>query len=155
MLKNIFIKNIVLIEKLNIKLEKGLIIFSGETGAGKSIILTSISLAMGKRADLSLIRKGKDQASVVVEFEVSKNYPLLSKLKEDSLANDNQLLIRRTINKDGKSKAFINDNPVTVKYLQEIGSQVLEIHGQNEKVGLLDSSTHLKIMDNLCTQLDL
>ena len=147
MLKNIFIKNIVLIEKLNIKLEKGLIIFSGETGAGKSIILTSISLAIGKRADLSLIRKGEEEGSVVVEFEVSKNYPLLAKLKKDSLENDNQLLIRRTINKDGKSKAFINDNPVTVKYLQEIGNQVIEIHGQNEKVGLLDPSTHLRIMD--------
>ena len=155
MLKNIFIRNIVLIEKLDISLNSGLIVFSGETGAGKSIILTSLSLAIGKRGDQGLIRQGKNEGSVVVEFEIDNSHPVYSKLKDSNLLDSNELLIRRIISKDGKSKAFINDSPVTIGYLQQIGSYILEIHGQNEKIGLLDPSTHLRILDKFGQYIDL
>ena len=155
MLKNIFIRNIVLIEKLDISLNSGLIVFSGETGAGKSIILTSLSLAIGKRGDQGLIRQGKNEGSVVVEFEIDNSHPVYSKLKDSNLLDSNDLLIRRIISKDGKSKAFINDSPVTIGYLQQIGSYILEIHGQNEKIGLLDPSSHLRILDKFGQYIDL
>ena len=155
MLKNIFIRNIVLIEKLDISLNSGLIVFSGETGAGKSIILTSLSLAIGKRGDQGLIRQGKNEGSVVVEFEIDNSHPVYSKLKDSNLLDSNELLIRRIISKDGKSKAFINDSPVTIGYLQQIGSYILEIHGQNEKIGLLDPSSHLRILDKFGQYIDL
>ena len=147
MIRNIFIRNIVLIEKLSLQLDKGLIVFSGETGAGKSIILTSLSLALGRRSEQNLIRNTASEGSVSIEFEIKDNHPSYQKLIDTNLIEENTLILRRVINKSGKSKAFINDNPVTLSFLREIGSTLLEIHGQNEKIGLLDPSSHLAILD--------
>ena len=148
MIKFILIKNIVLIENLKINFDKGLSVFSGETGAGKSILLQCLSLATGRRADVSFLRKGTDEGSVTVEFNIKNNNLLIEKLNNlgISLENDN-LFLRRVLYKNGKSKAFISDTPVTVGLLQKIGSDLVEIHGQNEKIGLLDPGSHIKLLD--------
>ena len=148
MIRNIFIKNIVLIEKLTLDLESGLIIFSGETGAGKSIILTSLGLALGRRSEQNLIRSSAQEGSVSIEIEIRKDHPHYQELKNSNLIEDDVLILRRVINKTGKNKAFINDRPVTLSYLKEVGSKLVEIHGQNEKIGLLDPSSHIEILDD-------
>ena len=148
MIKFILIKNIVLIENLKINFDKGLSVFSGETGEGKSILLQCLSLATGRRADAGFLRKGTDEGSVTVEFNIKNNNLLIEKLNNlgISLENDN-LFLRRVLYKNGKSKAFISDTPVTVGLLQKIGSDLVEIHGQNEKIGLLDPGSHIKLLD--------
>ena len=148
MIKYIFIKNIVLIESLKIDFDEGFTVFSGETGAGKSVLLNCLSLATGRRSDVSLLRKGVNEGSVTVEFDIQDNSFLTENLIKHGLDGENsQIFLRRIIYKNGKSKAFINDNPVTVGLLQKIGSALIEIHGQNEKIGLLDPSSHMRLLD--------
>ncbi len=156
MINSIYIKNIVLIESLKIDFEDGLTVFSGETGAGKSVLLNCLSLATGRRSDVSFLRKGEKEGSVTVEFDIKNNNNLLKELDYLSIDSGNEnLLLRRVLYADGKSKAFINDNPVTVSLLQKIGSSLVEIHGQNEKIGLLDPNSHIKILDRYGNHLDL
>ncbi len=155
MIKNIFIKNIVLIEKLSLELDKGLIVFSGETGAGKSIILNSLSLALGRRSEQSLLRNSASQGIVSIEFEIREEHPSYERLKTSNLIEGESIILKRVLNKSGKSKAFINDCPVTINFLREIGSTLLEIHGQNEKIGLLDPSSHLTTLDKFGDYKDL
>ena len=147
MLKTLTIKNIVLIEDLQLTYNSGLSVFSGETGAGKSIILYSLGLAIGMRADFSLIRKQSNEGIVIAEFEITKDSAVYKKILDHGLGSEKFLILRRVLNKDGSSKAYINDNPVTVSFLREIGLNLVEIHGQNEKIGLLDPSSHIKILD--------
>ena len=148
MIKYIFIKNIVLIESLKIDFDEGLTVFSGETGAGKSVLLNCLSLATGRRSDVSFLRKGVNEGSVTVEFDVKNNGFLRDKLIKHGITSDNnEVLLRRILYKNGKSKAFINDSPVTVGLLQDIGSALIEIHGQNEKIGLLESGLHMRLLD--------
>ena len=147
MLKTLMINNIVLIESLKLEFNKGFTVFSGETGAGKSVILTSLVLASGIRADFSLIRKTALEASVTAEFIVDNEHLAYKKILSNSLENQNTIILRRTLSKEGISKAYINDTLVTVSYLQQVGSLLVEIHGQNEKIGLLDSASHIKILD--------
>ena len=156
MIKFILIKNIVLIETLKIDFENGLSVFSGETGAGKSILLQCLSLATGRRSEVSFLRKGSDEGSVTVEFNIENNELLIEKLNNlgISIENDN-ILLRRVLYKNGKSKAFINDSPVTVGLLKKIGSDLVEIHGQNEKIGLLDPGSHMKLLDKYGDHSDL
>ena len=147
MIKSILIKNIVLIEKLSLELEKGLLIFSGETGAGKSIILSSLGLALGRRSEPGLIRNSANEGSVSIEFDIKEDHPAYLKLKDLDLIEGETLILRRVLDNSGKSRAFINDRKVTLSFLRDIGSSLLEIHGQNEKIGLLDPSSHLAILD--------
>ena len=148
MIKHIFIKNIVLIETLKIDFDAGLTVFSGETGAGKSVLLNCLSLATGRRSDVSYLRKGVEEGSVTVEFDIKNNSFMKEKLAKYGFSTENnQVFLRRILYKSGKSKAFINDNPVTVGLLQNIGSALIEIHGQNEKIGLLDVGLHVKLLD--------
>tara|TARA_B100001989_G_scaffold62284_1_gene41946 strand:- start:6582 stop:8258 length:1677 start_codon:yes stop_codon:yes gene_type:complete len=148
MIKYIFIKNIVLIESLKIDFDEGLTVFSGETGAGKSVLLNCLSLATGRRSDVSFLRKGVNEGSVTVEFDVKNNGFLRDKLTKHGISSDNnEVLLRRILYNNGKSKAFINDSPVTVGLLQDIGSSLIEIHGQNEKIGLLESGLHMRLLD--------
>ncbi len=148
MIKYIFIKNIALIDSLKIDFEEGLTVFSGETGAGKSVLLNCLSLASGRRSDVGFLRKGVNEGSVTVEFDVRNNSSILEKLSNHGLSTEsNQILLRRILYNSGKSKAFINDSPVTVGLLQNIGSDLIEIHGQNEKIGLLDPGLHIKLLD--------
>ena len=147
MLKSLIIKNIVLIEKLKLNYDTGFTVFSGETGAGKSIILSSLGLAIGMRADFSLIRKGESEGVVIAEFQINKEHLAYKKIIDHGLNSGNDLILRRVLSRDGVSKAFVNDNLVTANFLKEIGLILVEIHGQNEKIGLLDPSNHIKILD--------
>ena len=147
MLKSLIIKNIVLIEKLRLNYNTGFSVFSGETGAGKSIILSSLGLATGMRADFSLIRKGESEGVVTAEFQINKEHLAHKKIIDHGLNSGNDLILRRVLSRDGVSKAFVNDNLVTANFLKEIGLILVEIHGQNEKIGLLDPSYHIKILD--------
>ena len=146
MLTNLYISNIVLIEKLNLSFGNGLNIMTGETGAGKSILLDALSLALGARSDTGLIRNGCDMASVSAEFDfVNDNVKQI--LNENGIDYNDGLILRRTLSRDGKSKAWINDIPVSIKTLKQIGDEVVEIHGQFESHSLLDSASHLNALD--------
>lgn len=147
MLINLHISNIVLIEKLNLEFGAGLNILTGETGAGKSILLDALSLALGARSDIGLIRHGCDSASVVAEFDNS-NQSITEILSEFEIDCADGLILRRTLTLDGKSRAWINDIPVSIKTLKQIGDTLLEIHGQFANHTLLNQSTHKSTLDN-------
>lgn len=148
MLVSLSIRNVVLIERLDLTFQDGLSVFTGETGAGKTILLDSLALALGQRADVSLIRKGQDSLCVIAEFEAKEGSALLAKLAENEIPCENkQIIIKRTVNKDGKSKAFINDEPVSIGFLKQIGDMAVEVHGQFAAIGLLDSETHIDTLD--------
>lgn len=148
MLSSLRIQNVVLIEKLDIAFHTGLCTLTGETGAGKSILLDSLGLATGARADSGLVRKGTEQASVTATFEVPSNHIAKSLLKEQDLEFEETLMLRRTLKSDGKSRAFINDQPVSAGLLKAVGQTLLEVHGQFDTQGLLDPKTHGQILDD-------
>jgi len=147
MLNTLNISNVVLIEKLNIKFGNGLNIMTGETGAGKSILLDALSLALGARSDVGLIRGNHDTASVSAEFDYI-NSNVKNILDENGIEYDDVLILRRTLSRDGKNRAWINDTPVSVKTLKQIGDEIIEIHGQFENHSLLDVTTHLTALDD-------
>ena len=151
MLCGLSIRNIVLIDSLDLSFSRGLTVLSGETGAGKSILLDALGLALGGRVDTSMRRDGAPQASVTATFEI-KNHEFLEEFFDKSGLSVNgpeeQLLhLRRVINDDGRTRAFINDQPVTANMLREIGDLLVEIQGQFDAQGLLNSKTHLKFLD--------
>ncbi len=147
MLTSLSIRNVVLIDKLDLTFEKGLGVFTGETGAGKSILLDSLSLILGARADTCLVRHEENQLSVTAEFS---NIPtsVLDILNEQGIEmEDDTLIIRRIVTKEGKNKSFINDQSVSVALLKSIGENLVEIHGQFSTHGLLNPATHLSLLD--------
>ena len=146
MLNSLYISNIVLIEKLNLQFGNGLNIMTGETGAGKSILLDALALALGGRADVGLIRNGCNTASVSAEFDTVNNN-IKNILDENGIEYTDNLILRRILQSDGKSKSWINDIPVSVKTLKQLGDELVEIHGQFENHSLLDASTHLIALD--------
>lgn len=147
MLNSLFISNIVLIKKLNLEFGTGLNVLTGETGAGKSILLDALSLALGARSDIGLIRHGAERAQVVAEFSIAKNTNISEILHENEIEFDDTLILRRIIELDGKSRAWINDIPVSIKILKQIGDFLIEIHGQFENHSLLDPTTHRTTLD--------
>lgn len=149
MLTGLSIRNVVLIEALDLELEKGLTALTGETGAGKSIILDALGMATGARSDRGLVRAGTEKALCTATFEVSDMHPAWQVMDAAGLEKDphNQLVLRRTVNSDGRSRAYINDAPVGVKLLAEVGACVLEVHGQHDGRGLLDPSQHIHMLD--------
>ncbi len=146
MLKALSISNVVLIEHLDITFEKGFCALTGETGAGKSILLDALGLALGNRSSQSYIKKGAAKAVVSAEFIIKNNINLISIIKDHGLDNEDRIILRRIINKDGKTRSFINDHPVGVKFLQKIGQHLIEIHGQFDQ--LLESSSHREFLDS-------
>ena len=146
MLVSLNISNIVLIEKLNLEFGAGLNVLTGETGAGKSILLDALSLALGARSDIGLIRHGCDMASVTAMFD-SVPEDIQDILKEFDIESDGDLILRRTLSTDGKSKAWINDVPVSAKTLKQVGDVLVEIHGQFANHTLLNQSTHRTTLD--------
>lgn len=149
MLKSLSIRNVVLIDKLDLDFQNGFSVLSGETGAGKSILLDSVGLLLGKRAEVGMIRSGCDKLSVCGSFEIAdKKGELAALCSEYDLDFEHEIIIKRTLNQDGKGKIFFNDQPITQKLLKEIGSYLVEIHGQFDNQGLLNPATHLSVLDN-------
>ncbi len=147
MLRELRIKNIVLIEALNIEFKPGLSVLTGETGTGKSILLDSLGLVLGNRSDFSLIRTGESQASVTAIFDFPQSHSIFKILKKYDINYDSELIIRRDIRKDGKSKCLVNDILISRSALVEITDQIIEVQGQFEDRGLLNTNTHLTLLD--------
>ena len=147
MLASLSVSNIVLIEQLTLDFEPGLTVLTGETGAGKSILLDALGLALGSRADFGLIRQGSQNAQVSALFQISRSSPIWAMLEETGIAPEDQLILRRRLKADGKSTASINDVPVSVGLLRQVGDLLVEIQGQFEGRGLLDTSTHIALLD--------
>lgn len=147
MLTGLNIQHFVLIDQLNLTFDKGLSVFTGETGAGKSILLDAFSLLLGGRSEARFISKGAEQTVVSGTFHLKKSHPAFQIMDELGLVCEEDLVIRRSLNKDGKSKAFICDQPVSVATLKAIGETLVEIHGQFATYSLLNPSTHLKTLD--------
>jgi len=148
MLASLSIRDIVLIERLDLTFRDGLCVLTGETGAGKSILLDSLGLALGARADQGLLRPGAERASVTAAFELPADHPAFALLAEHELSSEEEMLVlRRTLGADGRSRAFVNDQPVSVGLLRQLGDGLVEIQGQFEQRGLLDGATHRGLLD--------
>lgn len=149
MLTSLSIRNVVLIDKLDLDFRSGLSVLTGETGAGKSILLDSLGLVLGGRAETGLIRQGEDKLSVTASFDVDfKTSPLFGVFAQYELdMPDDELIIKRTLNRDGKGKIFVNDQPVSVRILKEIGRFLVEVHGQFDNQGLLNPANHREVLD--------
>ena len=148
MLKSLSIRNVVLIDKLDLDFSGGFTVLSGETGAGKSILLDSLGLLLGQRADTAMIRQGCDKLSVSGCFEYAdKDGALAALCAEHNLDFEREILITRSLSQDGRSKIFFNDQPITQKLLKEIGAFLVEVHGQFDNQGLLNPATHLNVLD--------
>ncbi len=152
MLTCLHISNVVLIDKLNLEFGAGLNILTGETGAGKSILLDALSLALGGRADAGLVRHGTDMATVIAEFDTI-NDAVAGIMNEYGIENeDGMLVLRRTLGTDGKSRAWVNDTPVSVKTLKVIGDELVEVHGQFANHALLNPAMHRNALDDFATK---
>ncbi|HZY49523.1 MAG TPA: DNA repair protein RecN [Devosia sp.] len=147
MLSALSIRNIVLIDQLDIALHNGLTALTGETGAGKSILLDALTLALGGRGDASLVRHGQDNGQVVAVLQLAADHPVRVALRENEIADDADLILRRVQYADGRTRAFINDQPVGAGLMQSIGRQLVEIHGQHDDRALVDAATHRALLD--------
>ena len=148
MLLGLSIRNVVLIDRLDLTFQRGLSVLTGETGAGKSILLDALGLALGARSDNALVRHGADQATVSAEFAVPETHPVRALLTEQALTAEGNLLLRRQVGRDGRSRAFINDQPVSIALLRRVGDGLVEIEGQFEQHGLTDAATHRRLLDS-------
>ena len=147
MLKNIYIKNIVLIDEIKIDINSGLNVFTGETGAGKSILLGGLGLALGSRANFSLIGNNEDLAIVTAEFILKDDHPVKKILITKNIKFENSLVLKRTISNKGVSKAYINNSPVSLNELNQIGQRLVEVQGQFDNHTLLNSLNHINFLD--------
>jgi DNA repair protein RecN (Recombination protein N) len=147
MLVSLSIRDVVLIERLDLAPGAGLTALTGETGAGKSILLDSLGLALGERADAGLVRAGAAQASVAAAFSPEDGHPALALLAEHGIETEGGIVLRRVVGADGRSKAFVNDEPVSVALLRRLGALLVEVQGQFAQVGLADEATHAGLLD--------
>ncbi|MTJ82071.1 MAG: DNA repair protein RecN [Telmatospirillum sp.] len=147
MLAGLSIRDVVLIDRLDLGFRPGLSVLTGETGAGKSILLDSLGLALGARSESGLVRQGANQLSVSAEFSLSPDHPAFAILAEQAIDGAPDLVLRRVVSADGRSRAFVNDQPVSVGLLRRLGECLVEIHGQFESHGLLDPATHRDVLD--------
>jgi DNA repair protein RecN (Recombination protein N) len=149
MLSALSIRDVVLIESLDLEIEPGFTALTGETGAGKSILLDALGLALGERADRALVRHGAQRGQATAVFDVTENHPAYAMLDEFDLPEpeDGRIVLRRSVGLDGKSRAYVNDAPASVSALRRLGAALLEIHGQHASVGLMDSTTHRDLLD--------
>ena len=149
MLRSLYINNIAIIAQLNIEFHAGMTSITGETGAGKSIVIDSLALSLGARADQSLIKHGCDQAEVIAEFDISKNSSATQWIKRQQLELDEpQCILKRKLYANSPSKSFINDRPVSATVLSQLGERLVTICGQREHLNLIDPAARLAIIDN-------
>ena len=147
MLARLSIRDIVLIDRLDIDFAGGLSVLTGETGAGKSILLDAFALALGARGDAMLVRQGAEQGQVTAMFELAANHPARTLLIESDIQPGEALILRRVQFADGRTRAFVNDQPVSVQALQNLGAALVEIHGQHDARALVDAATHRRLLD--------
>lgn len=148
MLLSLSIRDVVLIERLDLHFAPGLTALTGETGAGKSILLDSLGLALGARADTGLIRSGAEQAVVVASFAVGDDHAASALLAEHGLESGSEILVRRIVGRDGRSRALVNDQPVSAGFLKNLAGLLIEVQGQHEQVGLADPANHITLLDS-------
>ncbi|HET6520144.1 MAG TPA: AAA family ATPase, partial [Geminicoccaceae bacterium] len=150
MLLSLSVRHIVLIEQLDLCFGAGLCVLTGETGAGKSILLDALGLALGGRAERALLRRGAERGSSAAVFAPPPGHPVWGLLAEHGIeaeADDGQLVLRRVLTADGRTRAFVNDQPVATALARRIGQALVEVHGQHDQRGLLDPATHRAILD--------
>jgi DNA repair protein RecN (Recombination protein N) len=147
MLTALSIRDVVLIERLDLSFGAGLTVLTGETGAGKSILLDSLGLALGVRAEAGLVRVGAEQASVTACFSPPSGHPVVALLAEQGLEAEDEIVLRRVLGRDGRSRAFLNDQPVGVALLRRAAAMLVEVQGQHEQMGLADPATHGALLD--------
>jgi len=147
MLTRLSIRDIVLIDRLDIDFAAGLSVLTGETGAGKSILLDAFALALGARGDANLVRAGAAQGQVTAAFDVPVDHPARALLAANELPAEDQLIMRRVQLADGRTRAFVNDQPVGVQVLRSLGGALVEIHGQHDERALVDASAHRGLLD--------
>lgn len=147
MLTALSIRNIILIDKLDLRFGSGLCVLTGETGAGKSILLDALGFALGGRGSTRLLRHGQKQGSATAVFDVSAKPSICQILEGQGIEASDELFLRRVIYEDGKSRAFVNDSPVSAGFLAQVAEQLIEVHGQHDQKGLLDAATNRSILD--------
>ena len=147
MLSRLSIRDIVLIDRLDIDFAAGLAVLTGETGAGKSILLDSFALALGARGDQTLVRQGQEQGQVIAAFEIAQDHPAHAVLAANEIAAEDELILRRVQFADGRTRAFVNDQPVSVQVMKQLGEALVEIHGQHDDRALVDAGTHRRLLD--------
>ena len=155
MITQLYIRDFVLVDTLDLSLSNGMTTITGETGAGKSILLDAIGLTLGDRANTSLIRPGAQRAEVMIDFDISTNKEILTWLEEHELEDDNECQIRRTVNNDGRSRAYINGRPVTVQWLRELGEKLIDIHGQHAHQSMMHGTVQRELLDAYADNNDL
>ncbi len=147
MLTSLRVRDVVLIERLDLSLGQGLTVLTGETGAGKSILLDSLGLALGARSEQGLVRAGCEQASVAAIFAPPDGHPAFAVLVEHGIESEGEIVLRRVVNRDGRSRAFVNDQPVGSTLLKRIGALLVEVQGQGDQMGLADPAGHAGLLD--------
>jgi DNA repair protein RecN (Recombination protein N) len=147
MLARLSIRDIVLIDRLDIDFTSGLSVLTGETGAGKSILLDAFALALGARGDVALVRQGAEQGQVTAAFELPRAHPAHAVLAGNDIQSEDELILRRIQFADGRTRAFVNDQPVSVQVLKNLGAALVEIHGQHDERALVDAATHRRLLD--------
>ena len=147
MLSHLSIRDIVLIERLDLGFDRGLSVLTGETGAGKSILLDSLSLALGARGDGGLVRQGAERGQVTAVFDVPAEHPVRLLLHDNDFDVDGDLILRRTQSADGRTKVYINDQPASVSLMRQIGQLLVEIHGQHDDRALVEPDAHRRLLD--------
>ncbi|HEY7247566.1 MAG TPA: DNA repair protein RecN [Xanthobacteraceae bacterium] len=147
MLARLSIRDIVLIDRLDLELSPGLSVLTGETGAGKSILLDAFALALGARGDAALVRHGMEQGQVVAAFELPPRHAARDLLARSAINAEDELILRRVQLADGRTRAFVNDQPVSAQVLRALGGSLVEIHGQHDERALVEVSTHRRLLD--------
>ena len=147
MLTSLSVRNLAVIERIDLEFGDGLTVLTGETGAGKSILLDALGLVIGRRADISMIRPGADRASVTATFRIGRESAVIGMLEERGIECDEELVLRRQVRTDGRSVAHANDEVIGVAFLREIGDHIVECHGQQDQRGLLRPATHRMLLD--------
>ncbi len=147
MLSRLSIRDIVLIDRLDIDFTRGLAVLTGETGAGKSILLDAFALALGARGDQTLVRQGEAQGQVIAAFDIVRDHPARAVLAANDITTEDELILRRVQFADGRTRAFVNDQPVSVQVMKQLGEALVEIHGQHDDRALVDAATHRRLLD--------
>ncbi len=148
MLDQLSVKNLVVVEDLNIEFLHGMTVITGETGAGKSILVQALNLAIGGRSDAALVRNGKSKAEIIATFSLDGNQSIQSVLEDLDLEDSNECILRRVIGSDGKSRSYVNGSNVTLSTLRDVGCHLIDMHGQNEHQLLLRNHQHRIILDD-------